>query len=206
LSEWVGRMAFHLSPIAEAIARHVRDGPALHADDTPVPVLDPGRGRTKTGRLWVAVRDERPWGSGVPPEVFYRYSADRKSEHAEELLAGCCGFLHADAYARFQNLYRPDSLNGKARLMEVACWAHARRKLHDVYHVTRSPAAKDLLDRIGEPFAIEEEIRGRTAHERQAARAERSVPLVAQMKIRSEEILNTVSRKSSLAEALRYSL
>jgi transposase len=206
LAEWVGRMAFHLSPIAEAIARHVREGPALHADDTPVPVLDPGRGKTKTGRLWVAVRDERPWGSGVPPAVFYRYSADRRSEHAEELLAGCRGFLHADAYAGFQNLYRPDPLTGKARLVEVACWAHARRKLYDVHHATQSPAANELLERIGGLFAIEEEIRGRCPQERQAARSERSVPLLARIKTRSEVILSTISRKSSLAEALRYSL
>jgi transposase len=206
LADWVGRMAFHLSPIADAIARHVREGPVLHADDTPVPVLDPGRGKTKTGRLWVAVRDERPWGSGVPPAVFYRYSADRKSEQAEALLAGCRGFLHADAYAGFKNLYQPHPLTGDARLVEVACWAHARRKIYDVHHATKSPAAKELLERIGELFAIEEEISGRRPQDRLAARAERSVPLLAQMKSRFEAILNTVSRKSSLAEALRYSL
>lgn len=206
LADWVGRMAFHLSPIADAIARHVREGPALHADDTPVPVLDPGRGKTKTGRLWVAVRDERPWGSGSPPAMFYRYSADRKSEHAEALLADCRGFLHADAYSGFKSLYHPDPLTGDVRLVEVACWAHARRKLYDVHHATSSPAARELLERIGELFAIEEEILGRCPQERQAARAERSVPLLAQMKTRFEEILNTVSRKSSLAEALRYSL
>jgi transposase len=206
LAEWVGKMAFHLSPIADAIARHVREGPALHADDTPVPVLDPGRGKTKTGRLWVAVRDERPWGSGVPPAVFYRYSADRKSEHAEVLLAGCRGFLHADAYAGFQNLYRHDPLTGDARLVEVACWAHARRKLYEVHHATQSPAAKELLERIGELFAIEEDIRGWSPEDRHAARAERSVPLLGRIKTRCEEILGTISRKSSLAEALRYSL
>jgi transposase len=206
LSDWVGRMAFHLSPIADAIARHVREGTALHADDTPVPVLDPGRGKTKTGRLWVAVRDERPWGSGVPPAVFYRYSADRRSEHAEALLAGCRGFLHADAYSGFNILYRPDPLTGDVRLVEVACWAHARRKLYDVHHATQSPAAQELLERIGELFAIEEEIRGRCPQERLAARIERSVPLLAQIKTRGEEILSTISRKSSLAEALRYSL
>jgi transposase len=206
LAEWVGKMAFHLSPIAEVIARHVREGPSLHADDTPVPVLDPGRGKTKTGRLWVAVRDERPWGSGVPPAVFYRYSPNRKSEHAEVLLAGCRGFLHADAYAGFQNLYRPDSLAGDAMLVEVACWAHARRKLYEVHHATQSPAAQELLERIGDLFAIEENIRGRSPKERLAVRAERSAPLLAQIKTRSEEILNIISRKSSLAEALRYSL
>jgi transposase len=200
LCDWVGRMAFHLAPVAEAIAAHVRAGPVLHADDTPVPVLDPGRGKTKTGRLWVAVRDERPWGSGVPPAVFYRYAPDRKAEQAEALLAGCRGFLHADAYSGFNTLYRPD------RLTEVACWAHARRKLYDVHHATGSPAAHELLERIGELFAIEEDIRGRPPEERLAARAERSVPLLAHLKARFEETLSKISSKTALADALRYSL
>ncbi len=152
LASWVGKMAFHLAPLAEAIACHVRKGQTLHADDTPVPVLDPGRGKTKTGRLWVAVRDERPWGSTIPPAVFYRYAPDRKGEQAEALLAGCHGFLHADAYAGFNNLYRPDPQNGEARLIEVACWAHARRKLYEVHAATKSPAAQELLECIGELF------------------------------------------------------
>ena len=105
MADWVGRMAFLLEPLAAAIARHVREGVAIHADDTPVPVLGPGRGRTKTGRLWVAVRDERPWGSGVPPAAFYRYAPDRKAEQARELLKDCRGFMHADAYAGFRALY-----------------------------------------------------------------------------------------------------
>lgn len=206
LCDWVGRMAVHLEPLTEAIAAHVREGETLHADETPVPVLDPGRGKTKTGRLWVAVRDERPWGSGVPPAVFYRYSPDRKSERAAVLLAGCRGFLHADAYSGFKELYRPDPLTGDVRLAEVACWAHARRKLYEVHGATKSPAAKELLEMIGELFAIEAEIRGKPPQERQAVRAERSVPLLARLKARFGETLGTVSRKSSLAEALRYSL
>ncbi len=206
LCDWVGRMAFHLAPLAEEIAEHVRAGEAIHADDTPVPVLDPGRGKTKTGRLWVVVRDERPWGSTAPPAVFYRYSPNRKSEHAEALLAGCRGFLHADAYSGFKELYRPDPLTGEPRLVEVACWAHARRKLYDVHHATQSPAAKEMLERIGELFAIEEEIKGRPPQRRLAERIEHSVPLLEQMKSRFEETLNKISRKSSLADALLYSL
>ena len=206
LCDWVGRMAFHLGPVAQAIASHVRDGVAIHADDTTVPVLDPGRGKTKTGRLWVAVRDERPWGSGVPPAVFYRYAPDRKAEQAEALLKGCRGFLHADAYGGFSNLYRSDPLTGDARLVEVACWAHARRKIYEVHAATASPAAKDLLERIGDLFAIEAEILGQSPKERQAVRAEQSVPLLAQIKSRFEETLGKVSGKSSLAKAIRYSL
>jgi hypothetical protein len=199
-------MAFHLDPLAQAIASHVRSGVAIHADDTPVPVLDPGRGKTKTGRLWVAVRDERPWGSAVPPAVFYRYAPDRKGEQAEALLAGCKGFLHADAYAGFNTLYRPDPLTGEARFIEVACWAHARRKLYEVHAATKSPAAQALLERIGELFAIEAEIRGRLPQERLAVRNEQALPLLAQLKSGLEDALGKISRKSSLADAIRYSL
>ncbi len=147
-----------------------------------------------------------PWGSTAPPAVFYRYSPDRKARQAEALLAGCRGFLHADAYSGFKELYRPDPLTREARLVEVACWAHARRKLYDEHHVSKSPAAKELLERIGELFAIEEDIRRRPPEERQAVRVERAVPLLAQIKARFEETLLTISRKSSFAEALRYSL
>ncbi len=206
LCDWVGRMAFHLDPLAQAIASHVRGGVAIHADDTTVPVLDPGRGKTKTGRLWVAVRDERPWGSAVPPAVFYRYAPDRKSEQAAALLAGCQGFLHADAYAGFSDLYRPDPLTGIARLVEVACWAHARRKIYEVHAATQSPAAKELLERIGELFVIEAAIRGQQPQERLAVRIERSVPLLVQIKSRFEDTLSRISGKSSLAKAIHYSL
>ncbi len=206
LCDWVGKMAFHLTPIAEAIACHVRAGPSIHADDTPVPVLDPGRGKTKIGRLWVAVRDERPWGSTAPPAVFYLYSPDRKSERAAALLDGCSGFLHADAYAGFNDLYRPDPVTGDIRLIEVACWAHARRKIYDEHHANKSATAKVMLDRIGELFAIEDEIYGQTPEKRQTVRAERAVPLLAQLKALFEETLSRISRKSTLADALRYSL
>jgi transposase len=206
LCDWVGRMALHLTPVADAIASHVRQGEAVHADDTPVPVLDPGRGKTKTGRLWVAVRDERPWSSGLPPAVFYRYAPDRKAEQAEALLAGCRGFLHADAYSGFNNLYRPDPLTGDIRLVEVACWAHARRKIYDEHQANKPPTAKELLERISDLFAIEKDIFGRSPQERLAVRSERSVPLLAQIKARFEETLNKISSKSTFAEALRYSL
>ena len=121
LADRVGHAVFLLVALAQAIGRHVRRGGAVFADDTPVPVLDPGRGRTKTGRLWVVVRDERPWGSTVPPAVLYLYSPDRKALHAEALLGACRGFLHADGYAGFGGLYHPEPATGEARLTEVAC-------------------------------------------------------------------------------------
>lgn len=204
MADWVGRMAFLLEPLAGEIAKHVRAGETIHADDTPVPVLDPGRGKTKTGRLWVAVRDERPWDSGVPPAAFYRYAPDRKAEQAEALLENCRGFLHADAYAGYKKLYEPDPHTGETPLIEVACWAHARRKIYEVHAATASPAAERLLKQIGALFAIEADICGHAPEERRAERADLAVPLLAQLKAAFEATLLQVSGKSDFAQALRY--
>ena len=206
LTGWVGHMAALLTPLAEAIASHVRGGKALHADDTPVPVLDPGRGKTKTGRLWVAVRDERPWGSGVPPAVFYRYSPDRKAEQAEALLKDCKGYLHADGYAGFNSLYEANAITGTSQMMEVACWAHVRRKVYEVHVATSSPAARDLLERMAVLFKLEADIRGQTADERQTARAQYAIPLLGELKEAMEHAFAQGSKKSSLSQAIRYAL
>ena len=206
LADWVGRMAGLLRPLVDAIGRHVRAGTVLHADDTPVPVLDPGRQRTRTGRLWVAVRDERSWGSPEPPAAFYLYSPDRKAQHAERLLGQCRGHLHADAYAGFQDLYRPQLPGNASRLVEVACWAHARRKLYEVHVATASPTAKDVLDRIGRLFEIEREIRGQPPEHRLSVRTERSTPLLSELRRILDTALAQVSRKSSLAGTIRYAL
>jgi transposase len=204
--DWVAKMAELMEPLGEAIVRHVRRGETLHADDTPVPVLAPGNGKTKTGRVWVAVRDERPWASGVPPAALYRYAPDRKATRAEALLKDCRGYLHADGYAGFNNLYAVNPVTGRARLTEVACWAHARRKIYEVHAATASPAALDLLRRIGELFAIETEIKGHTPEERRAVRQERALPLLADLKAQMERALRAVSPKGSLAQAIRYAL
>jgi transposase len=205
LADWVGQAAFLLEPLAAAITRHVRAGAALHADDTPVPVLDPGRGKTKTGRLWVLVRDERPWGGPAPPAVSYLYSPDRKGEHARTLLAGCRGFLHADGYAGFNGLYEPDA-SGAAPLVEVACWAHSRRKLFDVHAASGSGIAKAALARIAALFQIEAEINGHGPRQRHAVRQERALPRLADLRAFLDTALASLSRKSALAVAIRYSL
>ena len=204
MAGWIGHMAALLDPLGEAIGRHVRAGSAIHADDTPVPVLDPGRGKTKTGRLWVAVRDERPFGSTAPPAAFYLYSSDRKAGHARSLLKACHGFLHADGYAGFADLYQPVPKTGVAKLVEVACWAHARRKLYDVHVATNSPAARGALDLIARLFAIEANIRGRSPMERRDARQSDSLPILAELKLFLEATLAKISGKSSLAQAIRY--
>ena len=204
LADWIGQLGFILEPLAREIGRHARAGPAVHADDTPVPVLDPGRGKTKTGRLWVLVRDERPWGSSAPPAAAYLYSPDRKGEHAEALLGACRGFLHADAYAGFNGLYAPDAQTGAARLTEVACWAHARRKIYDVHVATASAAADVILKRIAELFQIEADIRGRGPGERLAVRQQQTVPKLEALKRVLDATLAKISAKSSLAGAIRY--
>ncbi len=182
LADWVGQAEFLLSPLAEAIGKHVRAGSVLHADDTTVPVLAPGEGKTRTGRLWVVVRDERPWGSDVPPAAFYLYSPDRKGIRAEALLGTCLGFLHADGYSGFDRLYQPTEPGGEPALIEVSCWSHARRKIYDVHHATASPIALEALERIAALFAIESSIRGRPPEQREAARKEHALPLLEQLK------------------------
>ena len=204
LAHWLGRTAFLLQPLAVAIGAHVREGAALHADDTPVPVLDPGRGRTRTGRLWTAVRDERPWGSQAPPAAFYLYSPDRKGEHAEHLLAGCKGLLHADGYAGFGRLYDPDPATGVPPLVEVACWAHARRKVFEVHEQTGSPAARAILEAMAGLFAIEQQIAGQPPARRLAERQARSAPALGELRGLLDATLARISAKSSLAGAIRY--
>ena len=205
LADWVGQAAFLLEPLAAAITRHVRAGATLHADDTPAPVLDPGRGRTKTGRLWALVRDERPWSGPAPPAVSYLYSPNRKGEHARALLAGCRGFLHADGYAGFNGLYEPDP-SGTVPLVEVACWAHSRRKLFDVHAATGSAIAKEALERIAAWFQIEAALNGHEPEERRAVRQEQTVPQLNELKDVLDRARASLSRKSTLAVAIRYSL
>ena len=206
MADWMGSAAALLRPLVEAIRQHVCAGPVLHADDTTVPVLAPGLGRTRTGRLWAAVRDERTWAGTAPPAAFYCYSPDRKGEHAEALLGQCRGFLHADGYGGFQSLYMPDPKTGLPRLTEVGCWSHARRKVYEVYEATASPLAKEALERIAELFAIEERINGRAPPERLAVRQQDAVPLLAELETFLHNALNQISGKSTLAKAIRYSL
>jgi len=205
MAGWVGHMAALLEPLSERIARHVRAGSALHADDTPVPVLDPGRGRTKTGRLWTAVRDERPYGSTAPPAAFYLYAPDRKAEHVHALLKHCRGHLHADGYAGFGGLYEADPKSGApAPLTEVACWAHARRKIYDVHVATKSPAAAEALTMIARLFAIEAGMRGKSPTERVTVRRDRALPALAELRAFLDATLTKISGKSDFAKAIRY--
>jgi transposase len=206
LGDWVGTMSTLLTPLADAIAAHVRQGQVVHADDTVLPVLSPGKGKTKTGRLWVALRDERNWGSTAPPAVYYHYAPDRKQEQADTLLGDFTGYLHADAYSGFKHLYKPDPATGLARILEVACWAHARRKVYDEHIGGASPSATELMAKIGELFAIEVGLKGWPAAERLAVRMEKAVPRLEAIRLLMERTLTTISGKLAYAKALRYAL
>lgn len=199
MADWVGRASALMEPLIEALGRHAFAGGVIHGDDTPVPVLEPGAGKTKTGRLWVYVRDERAHGSTAPPAAFYRYSPDRKGAHPQDHLKSFKGVLQADGYAGFNELYRGD-------IIEAACWAHARRKFFDVHAASGSPIADEALKRIGDLYRIEAAIRGKPPDERRAARLERSKPILDVLKPWLEARRNELSRKSELAKAIGYAL
>jgi transposase len=199
LAEWVGGASVLLRPLVEALADHVLSADKLHADDTPVPVLAPGTGKTKTGRLWTYVRDDRPWGDTTPPAMLFRYSPDRKGERPQQHLKPFAGILQADGYTGFDRLFA-------AGLTEAACWAHVRRKFYDIHIADTSPIAREALERIGTLYGIEREIRGRPPNERRAVRQARAGPVVGALHAWLHTTLAQVSAKSGLAGAIRYAL
>lgn len=200
LAGWVGATSELLAPLVDAMRRHVLSATKLHADDTPVPVLAPGNGKTKTGRLWTYVRDDRPAGENTAPAVWFAYSPDRKGEHPREHLKDFTGTLQADAYAGFHHLY------DTSRIREAACWAHARRKFHDIHIAHPSPTTIGALERIGILYRIEEEVRGKPSDERRAIRQTRAAPLLSELRAWMEKTLRSLSPKSETAEAIRYAL
>jgi transposase len=200
LASWVGGVSGLFQPLVEALRRHVMAGEKLHADDTPVPVLAPGLGKTKVGRLWTYVRDDRPAGGGTPPAVWFAYTPDHKGEHPLKHLSSFRGTLQADAYAGFDQVY------ADGRIQEAACFAHVRRKFYDLYVTHKSSVAQEALRRIGELYDIERDIRGWQPEERRRVRNERSRPLLESLKQWLEETLVKLSPKSETAKAVRYAL
>jgi transposase len=199
MAQWVGSCFRLVDPLIEALARYVMAAGKVHADDTPVPVLDPGRGKTKTGRLWTYVRDDRPAGSDHAPAVLFRYSPDRRGEHPRVHLVPFGGVLQADAYAGFGHLYGE-------RIQKAACWAHARRAFYDIHQANQSPVAAEALDRIRALYAVESEIRGRPPDERATIRQARAGPLLDSLREWLRQTLGRVSKKSELAKAISYIL
>jgi transposase len=203
LCNWVGRACWWLEPLYELVLSTVLSSPKVVADDTTLPVLDPGRGRTKTGRLWCYAVDNRPWSGPGHPAAAYAYSEDRKGEHPATHLKGFRGLLQVDGYAGFGGLV-PGGANDAPTL--AFCWAHTRRKFYDVHVATNSPLAHEALQRIGALYAIEADIRGQTAEQRQQARQLRSRPLVEAMHTWLTDLLGRLSGRSTLAQAIRYAL
>jgi transposase len=204
LADWVGAASALLEPLVTAISRHVLSGDKVHADDTPVPVLCPGRGTTRQGRLWTYVRDDRPAGLEVPPAVWFAYSPDRKGEHTRRHLRQFQGILQADGYAGFDKLYNEADPDHPVK--EAACWAHVRRKFYDIQVATDSPVASEALTRIGELYGIETEIRRQPAAARQQVRQARAGPKLEALYQWLISTVRQLSKKSDLAGAIHYAL
>ena len=200
MAAWVGGASRILEPLVGALRRYVLSAEKLHADDTPVPVLEPGNGKTKIGRLWTYVRDDRPAGDPSPPAVWFAYTPDRKGEHPKAHLSTFIGTLQADAYAGYNSVYET------GRVWEAGCMAHVRRKFYDLVVAHKSPVGTEALERIAELYAIEKEIRGRLTEERREVRQLRSRPLLDSLKQWLKETLGKLSRKSDTAVAVRYAL
>ena len=198
LSGWVGATAAALQPLIDALVAEVMASDTLHVDDTPVPVLTPGAGKTKTGRLWTYVRDERPFNGDRPPAALFFYSPDRKGEHPRAHLKDFGGVIHADGYAGFNELFAGN------RIAEAGCWAHVRRKFFDVHAAIGSPIAKEALDRIGQLYGVEETIKGLPPDHRRRERQQRSKPIAEALAAWADETVRKLSRKSELAAAFRY--
>jgi transposase len=216
LSGWVGATAAALKPLVDALAAEVLTGDTLHVDDTPVPVLAPGTGKTKTGRLWTYVRDERRFAGWRPPAALFFYSPDRKGEHPRTHLKDFRGAIHADGGAcpragrrpdpgaGFNELFAGGRIPGSSPRTSAGCWAHVRRKFCDVHAATASPIAKEALDRIGQLYAIEKTINGTPPDRRRQQRQIQSKPIVEALAPWADTTLRQLSRKSELARAFRY--
>jgi len=189
-------------PLVLGVRAHVFAAERLHGDDTTVPVL--AKARTKIGRVWGYVRDDRPFAGPDPPAVAFFYSPDRGGAHPERHLAAFAGILQADAYAGFNRLYEPQRKPGP--ILEAACWAHARRKLFEIAAVSQAPIATEAVRRMDELFKIEREINGQPAAQRLTVREERSKPLVIALEAWLRAQHERVSRKSEIGKALAYTL
>jgi transposase len=208
LAQWVGASSWLMRPLVEAVKRYVMSAVRVHADDTPMPVLDPGRGRVRRGYLWSYVRDERPFGGTDPPAVWFSYSPDRKGEHPSRHLRDFSGLLQSDAYSGFNALLQrrsSDAVEG-ARITRVLCMAHARRHFYDLYVAVKSPVAREAIERIGELYRIEREIRGCSPEQRREERQKHAVPRLKSLQEWLTVMLSQVSCSSALARAIRYML
>jgi transposase len=203
LADWVGRAAFHLASIVERMAELLKRSGKLFMDETTAPVLDPGRGKTKTGYLWALARDDRPFGGTDPPGVVFRYAPGRGGMHAEEMLAGFDGVLQVDGFAGYNRLQKADRQGGSA-LRLAYCWSHGRREVIKAIPEAGSPIGDEILQRIAGLYAIEKQIRGTSPEQRRAVRQQRAKPLVADLEAFIRIQRERLSPKSNMGQALAY--
>lgn len=211
LVDWCGRAMQVLQPLIERIEAAIMASDLLHADDTPIRVLDrslrdKGMGKgVKKGRIWTYVRDQRPWAGASPPGAVYYFAPDWKEEHVHRHLKQSSGILQADGYKGYGKLYEPDA-DGKRRFKEASCWAHWRRDFHDIWTSNKSEIAREALDRIGALYDIERGITGQPPEIRLAARQKQSKPKAEAFRLWAEAQLTRIPGKSDLAAAFRYGL
>jgi transposase len=208
LSDWMGRTAWWLKPLWELLLTSVLSSPKLFCDDTRLPVLAPGKGRTRIGYLWGVARDDGPWQGDLPPAVAYVYTEDRVWDRAREILADYTGVLQVDGWGGFKRLSgKQNAAPDDAGVVTLAfCWSHGRRQFFEIHQSSQSPIAGEVLRRIAELYRIEDEIRGQPPDARQAVRHERSRPRVEALKVYLDEQLARVSSKMPVAKAIRYML
>jgi hypothetical protein len=203
LGAWVGRACWWLRPLYELVLSTVLSSEKVFADETRLPVLDPGRGKTKTGQLWCYAVDDRPWTGSTPPAVAYVYADGRQGQHAIDHLASFRGILQVDGYQGYGKLIEQRK---DASIQLAYCWAHLRRPFYEFYKATDSPLAAEVLARIGQLYEIEATIRGKSSDIRQAVRQQQSRPLVEALHSWFEEHLPRLAGWSDLAKAIRYAL
>lgn len=200
LAGWVGKAAYELRPVFDALMADLRRSTKLLMDETRAPVLDPGKRKTKTGYFWALARDDRPWGGAAPPGVVFTYAPGRSGHYADNSLKDFSGILQVDGYAGYSRLLKRVDDN----VALACCWAHARRKLHEVAQSGTAPIAEEGLKQIAALYRIEKDIRGLAAEARLAARQDRSAPLIAAFEAWVTAHRARVSAKASLGEALKY--
>lgn len=202
LADWVGRAAFELRPVNDALMADLKRSTKLFMDETRAPVLDPGARKTKTGYFWALVRDDRPWGGTAPPCVAFTYAPGRGGQHADRILQGFGGILQVDGYAGYNRLIAPDRVGPDIQLAH--CWAHARRKLIEITRTGPAPIAEEGVTLIRDLYAIEADIRGKDPATRLAVRQARSAPILARIDDWLKHHRPRASAKSPLGEALAY--
>ncbi len=206
LADWMGRTGALIAPVVDHMAsRLMTDSTRLYVDETTAPVLDPGRGKTKTGYLWAVLRDDRGWGGTAPPGVVFHYRPGRKGAYAAEILEGFNGTIQVDAYGGYTHLATSKRTGGDP-LRLAFCWAHGRRKLIKAKPKKGSPIVDEALLRIAALYKVEDAIRGSDPDHRQAVRQELSCPLVDEFFTWLAAQAARVSRKSDLGEAMAYML